>query len=669
MSHVYRTLLVIRNYLILLALCLWYAGGSAQSAQQSGLHAFRVRVPDGEIVQGDRIQVVYELEATNWSITSFNGGVDCGQLVKLDSEKSELGGGVRRMLVTATFRITGAGQLKVRPMSVFVDGKTVLSDEAEINVIPHPEYGSQWQIAYGFLAGKGVDSPNLAYKYGNETLCAFSDDRNRCFVITVSSKYSRYVDNPVLAYGIGNSMWNGERADKNNTIYVILGQYDRQLKYMRDNNKVYTSYMLSDIVPDPDEVEPLLGDIAYSQDYPYNMYFPKEEYGGKDSCCIAGCGPVALAQILALYRKPVDLKGNAVLTSKSGKRYRIDSGDYPVRWDGSERDIASLMLDCAVSLSAVISPYASSSSLSDFKPSLINDWGYSPQCRNIKGYDDYDALADIYREIDSGRPVLLSDESHIFICDGYSGDYLHFNLGWGGHCNGYYRILVVPSMSGNQLPFSSMLTGVHPLEEECRMSVHVSTPGTLSTLLDESALSSVTSLVVTGQIDGEDIKCLRKMAGAYADVQAGSLCGSLMNLDLSGATIKGGNEYLVRSADGIVLKGFQRDASGSFSYNYNMAEVTDDDWAEITRRGLDKLEGISLFKGNDGHYYASYLTTDDIIGIHMFSDCENLTEIILPRSIKKIGDYAFRNCNALKIVVNKPATVSKTAFQNSGIQN
>ena len=84
-----------------------------------------------------------------------------------------------------------------------------------------------------------------------------------------------------------------------------------------------------------------------------------------------------------------------------------------------------------------------------------------------------------------------------------------------------------------------------------------------------------------------------------------------------------------------MLKGYQRDASGSFSYNYNMSEITDDDWAEITRRELFKLDHITLLKAEDGLYYASYQTVDDVISEHMFSDCENLTEIILPKNIKK----------------------------------
>ena len=636
---------------------------SAQQEDKSGLRAFRVLVPEEQIVQGDRVQIVYELEATNYSIRSFSGGVECGQVEKLDTEKSDIGG-VLRIRVTATFRIFGAGKLKVIPMRALVDGKEVYSDEAEIDVAPNPKYGRQWLIAYDFLKEKGVSSPLLSYKYGSETICAFSDDKNECFVITVSESYSRYVDKPVLSYATGNSMWNGERTDRDNTIYAILSQYNRQLKYLRDRNEVYSANSLTDIAVNPRGVTPLLRAIEYGQDYPYNMLFPKEKYEGKDSCCIAGCGPVALAQLLSYYQNPVELNDFSVLTTKSGKRYKIDMSTYPVKWNESKRDLANLMLNCAGSVSAELSPYGTSSSLGNFKSALIDYWGYSPQCRMIKNSNDHDALSLIYREIDNKRPVIVSDDSHIFVCDGYSQDYLHYNLGWNGHCNGYYRAIVIPTMDDNQLPFNMFLMGIRPLEKELEISVDVTEPGTLSMLLDETVQNSVTSLAVTGKINGDDIRFLRKIAGAGAD---GDDIGSLMKLDLSGARIIGGSNYLVRSADGIVLKGYQRDASGSFSYNYNMSEITDDDWTEITRRELFKLDHVTLLKAEDGLYYASYQTVDDVISEHMFSDCENLTEIILPKNIKKIDSYAFHNCKALKIVENRPETVNKTAFQNSGI--
>ena len=51
---------------------------SAKQDENSGLRSFKVFVPEGEIIKGNRIQVVYELRATNWSIRSFDGSLACG---------------------------------------------------------------------------------------------------------------------------------------------------------------------------------------------------------------------------------------------------------------------------------------------------------------------------------------------------------------------------------------------------------------------------------------------------------------------------------------------------------------------------------------------------------------------------------------------------------------
>ncbi len=193
----------------------------AQQQSPSGLRAFKVLLPDVQIVQGSRIQIAYQLDATNYSVKTFDGGIESGKLEKLDSEKTELEGGVHRIRVTAVFKITGAGPLKIFPMTAIVDSTVVESESPTIDVLPNSDYGAQWRIAYDFLESKGVSSPILSYKYGMETLLAFEDDTNKCFVVVVSQKYSAFVENPILAYCIGNSMWDGKSADKDNLIYLI----------------------------------------------------------------------------------------------------------------------------------------------------------------------------------------------------------------------------------------------------------------------------------------------------------------------------------------------------------------------------------------------------------------------------------------------------------------
>lgn len=53
------------------------------------------------------------------------------------------------------------------------------------------------------------------------------------------------------------------------------------------------------------------------------------------------------------------------------------------------------------------------------------------------------------------------------------------------------------------------------------------------------------------------------------------------------------------------------------------------------------------------------------IGDGAFMFCENLTEIVLPNSIKSIGAFAFKECNISEIVISDAVTtIGNCSFQN-----
>ena len=88
---------------------------------------------------------------------------------------------------------------------------------------------------------------------------------------------------------------------------------------------------------------------------------------------------------------------------------------------------------------------------------LVNYFGYDPILHHVS-LSDYETVTDftdeVYAEIAQGRPVLFDGFSlstptanaagHAFVCDGYEkGDMFHINWGWGGICNGYFRVTMV----------------------------------------------------------------------------------------------------------------------------------------------------------------------------------------------------------------------------------
>lgn len=119
----------------------------------------------------------------------------------------------------------------------------------------------------------------------------------------------------------------------------------------------------------------------------------------------------------------------------------------------------------------------------------------------------------------------------------------------------------------------------------------LSEAGTLKEIIGDDFLN-VQLLTIIGQINGDDIYCLRKMLGAKNFNEANR--GKLTTLDLSQATIVEGGEWYYE----------------------------------------DYLST---------HYY----TSNDEIGDYMFYDCVNLQKIILPTNIAKVGKHAFENCESL----------------------
>ena len=126
---------------------------------------------------------------------------------------------------------------------------------------------------------------------------------------------------------------------------------------------------------------------------------------------------------------------------------------------------------------------------------------------------------------------------------------------------------------------------------------YVANAGELSLIIPDDEKLTITSLKISGYLNGDDIICLRKMLGSneYSDVEK----GKLMSIDLSEASIVEGGEWYYYA---------------SWSSNY---------------------------------YYAS----NNIIGMFMFRDCNNLQKIVLPSNVTLVDTSAFYNCTSLSSVI------------------
>ena len=271
------------------------------SQKPDGLIGLNAYAPD-KVTQGNRVQVQYVIEATNVSDTKLPEAHG-GRLIDVKTSDELVDNSYYRRTMSCIFEVYCNGYFEIGPLFITVDDVQVSSERVIIETSPHPDYGQEWTQARNYLYTLcGYTGKNLQYKYGYTTQFAFSDDEARVFAIMVSEEYQPYIAEPLLAYGNGNPMWNGKDNAKDNSIYAIMRRYDSQLKYLKKNNEVYRTLVPSSYKPAPEGVEPLLRGIEYGQSSPYNLFFPKERFAGKDSSCIAGCGPVALAQVLTLHK-------------------------------------------------------------------------------------------------------------------------------------------------------------------------------------------------------------------------------------------------------------------------------------------------------------------------------------------------------------------------------
>lgn len=126
-------------------------------------------------------------------------------------------------------------------------------------------------------------------------------------------------------------------------------------------------------------------------------------------------------------------------------------------------------------------------------------------------------------------------------------------------------------------------------------AVTLASPGELDLLMGDYKYS-FTSLSIIGQMNGDDLRCLREMMGRNIDGAPTS--GRLADVDLTDSRI---------------------------------------------------VEG-------GGSYGSSRYTENDVVGYGLFADCTGLTNVVLPDGTKTIEKDAFMNCSSLK-TITVPASV------------
>ncbi len=185
-----------------------------------------------------------------------------------------------------------------------------------------------------------------------------------------------------------------------------------------------------------------------------------------------------------------------------------------------------------------------------------------------------------------------------------------------------------------------------------QVEVTLNEAGTLPEKIDSVQKYSITSLKVSGPINGTDVRYLREMAGK--DYGNNDTDGKLVDLDLTDAKIVEG---------------------GDRNYYYNSYSQKNDTIGSCMFYQC-KLESIKLpnsvasiggsaFKGCIGLTSVTIPNSVTSIGGSAFKGCTGLTSVTIPNSMTSIGGSAFKGCTGLTSVTipNSMTSIGGSAFK------
>lgn len=233
----------------------------------------------------------------------------------------------------------------------------------------------------------------------------------------------------------------------------LLKSYERQIAALGDNyvaNQTATRAAFTG--------EKLLKTAEWNQMAPFNKYTPNNY--------VTGCVATAGAIVMKHHGYPAKGTGSHSYTWNgqdftANFEHDYDWASMPAKYDGTNDaafdGVARLMADLGVAVEMQYKKDGSGAYIGDLVTALQKYFGYS-KLSHLMAIEDVGAEAwngRLREEIDANRPVLYaaSDPAgggHAFVIDGYKDESFSVNWGWGGYCDGFYKIGALnPESEGN----------------------------------------------------------------------------------------------------------------------------------------------------------------------------------------------------------------------------
>ena len=472
------------------------------------------------------------------------------------------------------------------------------------------------QKARQFMKGKQFKQRNLrraASTTGNNPYYVFNAENNDGFVVIAGNDLMP----EVLGYAEHGNLELSKAPDNVKWLFSYYADVAKTLKNApastTTRRAARRSANLTELIP--------LMKTEWDQDGIFQEHCPEID-GTK---ALTGCVATAMAQVINFFQWPLNSVREPVgyTSNKDNKaKPQIKLETLPARkfnwFNMSDDDIAWLMRYCGQSVLMNYNLDESTSFASRIPGALISVFNFSKgvDLVNRNEFTDEEWEQALYKEIESGRPVIYSgfkdQKGHTFVLHGYKEGKFFINWGWGGNFDGYFALTELTPNGMALTEDQNAVVGIQPssnneikYEEKTEIGfreVHVEKQGQLASLLPESERYLISRLKITGEIGGKDFDVILDMSeNKYGEGPQ----GRLSKLDLSEARIVGGE----------------------------------------------------TFGGNREMH-------DDTFSMWQFAQCQSLTNIIFPKTLKKIDDSAFFNVHLTSIIIPKSVTeISGNAFR------
>ena len=194
-----------------------------------------------------------------------------------------------------------------------------------------------------------------------------------------------------------------------------------------------------------------------------------------------------------------------------------------------------------------------------------------------------------------------------------------------------------------------------------QITLNLTKAGTLPNKIASSKKNLVTNLKIIGEINGNDLRLIREMAGCNA--YGYSTSGNLSVLDLSEARIVEGGYYYDNGGKFTT----SNDIIGEYTF-YNCTSLT----SVNIPSSVTEIRN-SVFKGCTSLTSVNIPSSVTEIGNSVFEGCTSLTSVNIPSSVTEIGNSVFCCCKGLKSIYiyaeKVPCLYSMNTFGGCDLKN